>query len=154
MTQSHLVVERDERETLRRTQQLLDCIEQKDTDAVAATLHPEIVLAHPLALSGNRNDAVRWQGKEQVLGYFGGAFTMMGRIRFTNRRVSVAHRGGTSFVQADGDLTTAGGRPYQNVYIFRIDWRGGRAIAIEEYANPLTFRQTFGNPPDSGPRAD
>jgi ketosteroid isomerase-like protein len=150
MTQSHFIADRDEHETVRRTQQLLDRIEQKDTEAVAATLHPQVMLAHPLALSGNRNDAVRWQGKDQVLGYFGGAFTMMGRIRFANRRVSVAGGGATSFVQADGDLTTADGRPYQNVYIFRIDWRGGRAIAIEEYANPLTFCQTFNNPQCGG----
>lgn len=135
-----------ERETRRRTQQFLDGIEQKDPEAVAATLHPQITLTHPLSLSGNRNDAARWHGTDQVLGYFRGAFTMMDRVRFTNRRVSVAAGGETSFVQADGDLTTADGRPYQNVYIFRIDWHGGRAIAVEEYANPLTFCQTFNNP--------
>jgi ketosteroid isomerase-like protein len=144
MTQSHIGT--TERETLRWTQQLLDRIEQKDTEALAAALHPLVVLAHPLALSGDRNDAARWQGKDQVLGYFRGAFTMMGRIHFINRRVSVTGGGRTSFVQADGDLTTADGRLYENVYVFRIDWRGGRASAIEEYANPLTFCQTFHNP--------
>lgn len=81
-----------------------------------------------------------------MLGYLGDAFTMMDRIRFTNQRVSVAAGGGTAFIQADGDLTTADGRPYKNVYIFRIDWRDDRIIAIEEYANPLTFCQTFHNP--------
>lgn len=138
--------ERNGRETLRQTRELLDRIERKDTEAVAAVLHPQVTLTHPLALSGNRKDAARWQGKDRVLGYFGGAFAMMGRIRFANRRVSVAAGGETAFVQADGDYTTANGRPYQNVYIFRIDWRDGRAIAIEEYANPLTFCQTFNNP--------
>ena len=140
------MADRDGRETRRRTQQLLDRMEQRDIDAVAATLHPHVTLAHPLSLSGNRNDAARWQGKDQVLGYFGGAFTMMDRIRFTNPRISVATSGETSFVQADGDITTADGRPYQNVYIFRIDWHGALAITIEEYANPLTFCQTFNNP--------
>jgi ketosteroid isomerase-like protein len=160
MTQSHFVprvlgalVGRDERETRRRTQHLLDCIEHKDTEAVAATLHPEVMLAHPLSLSGNRNEAARWQGKDHVLGYFDGAFTMMGRIRFINRRVSIADGGAPAFVQADGDITTADGRPYQNRYIFRIEWRGGRAIAIEEYANPVTFCQTFNNPLCGGWRA-
>jgi ketosteroid isomerase-like protein len=137
---------RAERETLRRTQQLLDRLQQKDTEAIAATLHPEVTFTHPLSLSGKREDAVRRQGKDEVLGYLGGAFTLMDRIRFTNQRVSVAGGGGTAFAQADGDLTTADGRPYQNVYLFRIDWSSDRIIAIEEYANPLTFCQTFNNP--------
>jgi ketosteroid isomerase-like protein len=144
MTRSHIGFQ--EPDTVRRTQHLLDCIEGKDTEALAAALHPQVTMAHPLALSGNRNDAHRWEGEDQVLGYFAGAFAMMGRIRFTNRRVSVVDTGATSFVQADGDITTADGRPYENVYVFRIDWNAGRAIAIEEYANPLTFCQTFNNP--------
>ena len=76
---------------------------------------------------------------------------MMDRIRFTNPRISVAASGETSFVQADGDITTADGRPYQNVYIFRIDWHGAQAIVIEEYANPLTFSQTFNISGDDRP---
>jgi ketosteroid isomerase-like protein len=153
MTQSHfkrrvagLGGHRAERDTLRRTQQFLDRFEQKDTEAIAATLHPEVAFTHPLSLSGKRTDAARWQGKDAVLGYLGGAFTKMDRVRFINQRLSVAAGGETAFVQADGDLTTADGRPYQNVYVFRIDWRDGRIIAIEEYANPLTFCQTFTNP--------
>ncbi len=137
---------RAERETRRRAQQFLHHLEHKGTEAIAATLHPEITFTHPLSLSGKREVAVRCQGTDRVLGYLGGAFTMMDRIRFTNQRISVAAGGGTAFVQADGDLTTSDGRPYQNVYIFRIDWRGDRIIAVEEYANPLTFCQTFNNP--------
>ena len=140
-----LATSRAERETRRRTQQFLAHFEQKDTEAIAATLHPEITFTHPLSLSGKREDAARWQGTDRVLGYLGGAFTKMDRIRFANQRISVAAGGGTAFVQADGDLTTSDGRPYQNVYIFRVDWRGDRIIAVEEYANPLTFCQTFNN---------
>jgi ketosteroid isomerase-like protein len=132
--------------TLRRAQQFLDHLERKDTEAIAVMLHPEVTFAHPLSLSGKREDAARWEGKDRVLGYLGGASTMMDRVRFTNQRLSVAAGGGTAFIQADGELTTADGRPYQNVYIFRIDWRDDRIIAVEEYANPLTFCQTFGNP--------
>jgi hypothetical protein len=43
------------------------------------------------------------------------------------------HRARCLLDHADGDITTANGRPY-------------RIIAIEEYANPLTFSQTFPNP--------
>jgi ketosteroid isomerase-like protein len=140
------IMTQSQHETLRRAQQFLDHFERKSTEEIAATLHPEVTFAHPLSLSGKREDAARWQGKDQVLGYIGGAFTKMDRIRFTNRRISVADGGGTAFVQADGDLTTSDGRPYQNVYIFRVDWRGDRIFAVEEYANPLTFCQTFDNP--------
>ena len=135
-----------ERETLRRAQQFLDSIEAKAAEVLAAALDPHVTLTMPMSHTGDRHDAVRWQGRERVLGYFGGAFTMMDRIRFINRRISVATSGATAFVQADGDFTTADGSPYQNVYVFRIDWRDGQIIAIEEYANPLAFIQTFGNP--------
>jgi ketosteroid isomerase-like protein len=135
-----------QRETLRRAQQFLDSLEAKDAQALAATLDPEVTLTMPMSHTGDRHDAARWQGTEPVLGYFGGAFTKMDRIRFINRRVSVAASGATAFVQADGDFMATDDRPYQNVYVFRIDWRDGRIIAIEEYANPLAFIQTFGNP--------
>jgi hypothetical protein len=45
----------------------------------------------------------------------------------------------------DGDFTTDG-RPYRNVYVFRIDWRGDRIAHVEEYGNPVTFSATFSRP--------
>jgi ketosteroid isomerase-like protein len=80
------------------------------------------------------------------MGYFGTVFAGMGRIEFTDVRVSVAAGGRTSFVQADGDFTTADGRPYRNVYVLRFDWRGGRIVGGEEYSNPVTFSESFGRP--------
>jgi ketosteroid isomerase-like protein len=70
----------------------------------------------------------------------------MGRIRFADQRVSVVADGRTSFVQANGDFTTADGRPYNNVYVFRLDWRDGRVVSGEEYFNPVTFSNTFDTP--------
>ncbi|MEV4411805.1 nuclear transport factor 2 family protein [Catellatospora sp. NPDC049609] len=137
---------RVERETRQQAGRFLDRLERKDAAAIVEMLHPEVTFTHPLSLSGRRADAGRWEGRDQVLGYLDGAFTMMGRIRFANRRTSVVAGGATAFVQADGDLTTADGRLYQNVYVFRIDWCGERIVAVEEYANPLTFCLTFDNP--------
>lgn len=132
--------------TERRTRHFLDMFERRDVDAVSAMLHPDVTLVHPLALSGDRADAARFTGRAEVLGYFADVFGNMRHIRFTDQRVTVAAGGGEAFVQADGDLTLGDGRPYQNVYVFRFEWRDGRIIAADEYANPLTFCQTIGSP--------
>jgi ketosteroid isomerase-like protein len=132
--------------TLRNTQRIIEALERKDLETVSAMTADQAVLQHALALSGDRDEAARFVGKEQVMGYIGGVFTMFGTINFTDVRVTVSADGRSSFVQANGDFTTADGRPYLNVYLFRYDWQNGQAVSIEEYANPVTFCQTVGHP--------
>jgi ketosteroid isomerase-like protein len=62
-------------------------------------------------------------------------------------RVSSTADGRSSFVQFDGDFRTADGRPYRNVYIWRLDWHRGQLTTLEEYANPITYCQTFPGTP-------
>lgn len=54
--------------------------------------------------------------------------------------------GTTSISEAKGDFVTADGRPYRNVYVFRLDWHHGRVTAGVEYANPATICATFALP--------
>ena len=132
--------------TLRNTHKIIEALERKDLETVSAMTADRAVLQHALALSGDRDEAARFVGKEQVMGYIGGVFTMFGTINFTDVRVTVSADGRSSFVQANGDFTTADGRPYLNVYLFRYDWQNGQAVSIEEYANPVTFCRTVGHP--------
>jgi ketosteroid isomerase-like protein len=135
-----------ERATRERTHQFLRAFERRDLAAVTSMLRADATLVHPITFSGGQEPEARFVGREQVLGYFRGAFALMGRVDFRSERVSVADRGRTSFVQTLGDFTTADGRPYRNVYLFRLDWRSGRIASGEEYYNPVTFSQTFGPP--------
>ncbi|GAA5074372.1 hypothetical protein GCM10023259_076070 [Thermocatellispora tengchongensis] len=134
------------RATERRTQALISAFERKDFEAVSAMFTADSVFTIPLALNGKREDAARFTGKDEVMGYVRNAFSMMGKIDFVNVRVSVTGNGKESFVQADGELTTADGRPYRNVYVYHFQWRDGRVTKAAEYANPITFCDTFGAP--------
>ncbi|TDD47241.1 nuclear transport factor 2 family protein [Nonomuraea terrae] len=136
-------------ETERRTRALIGAFERKDLAVVSALLADDSTLTLPLSFSGRTEDAARFTGREEVLGYARNAFTITGRIRFANVRISVADGGRTSFVRADGDFTTADGRPYRNVYVYSFEWRGGRTVDGAEYGNPVTFSATFA-PSESG----
>jgi ketosteroid isomerase-like protein len=71
----------------------------------------------------------------------------MSQIKFVDTRVAVTDRGTVSFVEADGDFTTADGRPYRNVYVMRFEWTpDGRILRADEYYNPIIACQTFENP--------
>ena len=135
-----------ERATAERTQRFLRAFERRDLRAVAALVDARATLVHPITFSGEQAPEARFVGRDQVLGYFRAAFELMGRIDFVRERMSVVAGGRTSFVQADGNFTTADGRPYRNVYLLRFDWRDGRIVSGEEYYNPVTFSETFGRP--------
>jgi ketosteroid isomerase-like protein len=129
-----------------RTRAFISAIERKDLAAVSALLDSDSTLTLPLSFSGRHEDAARFTGQVEVLEYVKSAFTIMGRIDFVNVRVSVTADGKSSFVQADGNFTTADGRPYANVYVYHFEWRDGRMVKGAEYANPVTFCDTFGAP--------
>jgi ketosteroid isomerase-like protein len=135
-----------ERSAARHTERFLRAFERRDLATVAALLHPRVILTHPITFSGAQQPQTRFTGKPQVLGYLRTVFQTMRRIEFTDERISVAARGRTSFVQANGNFITADARPYRNVYLFRFDWHNGRIAGGEEYYNPVTFSQTFGRP--------
>lgn len=50
------------------------------------------------------------------------------------------------FVQAGGDVAVDAEHVCRNVYIFRPAWRNGLVVGVEEYADPITFRQTLDFP--------
>lgn len=135
-----------EQRTAGRTHALLAALEREDLHTVAAMTDQRATLTVALSFSGDQEPAGQFVGKEQVLGYVESVFTNMATIDFVEVRVSVTADGKTSFVQANGEFVGADGRPYRNVYVFRYDWHNGRVVTFEEYANPVTFCETFGHP--------
>ncbi|MDA0564724.1 nuclear transport factor 2 family protein [Streptomonospora sp. S1-112] len=134
------------RATEERTRAFLAALEGKDLAELDATLHTEATLTIPLSLTGDPEPFGRFEGKEQVLGYLRGVTEMMATIAFTELRISVTADAATAFVQARGNFTTPDDRLYPNIYVLRADWSEGKLIAVEEYANPVTFAKHFGLP--------
>ncbi|MFB4284006.1 nuclear transport factor 2 family protein [Nonomuraea sp. MTCD27] len=132
-----------ERRTVEQTHALLAAFERQDLNAISARIDEDATFTIPLSLSGAPEPAGHFTGKDQILGYVDNVLRNFRRIRFTDMRISVTAHGKTSFVQANGDFTTADDRSYRNVYVYRFDWRNGRMVHAEEYANPVTLCKTF-----------
>jgi uncharacterized protein len=49
-------------------------------------------------------------------------------------------------VEARGENTTRGGRPYENNYCYVFEFRDGRVAALTEYADTELFRSALGEP--------
>lgn len=128
-----------------QTRALLGAFERKDIDAISAMIDRNATLTIPLSFFGAPEPAGHFANKEEILGYVNGVVTNFQSIRFTDLRISVTANGKTSFAQANGDFLTADGRSYRNVYIYRFDWKNGRMVRTEEYANPITLCNTFEN---------
>ena len=125
------------------TNRFLDLLEAGDRAGVGRMLHPDIVWSVLMTASGEAGDVERVEG----LAAFAGRVKSIGALnrsaRFADRRVTASADGLTTFVQTQGDFRTTDGRPYRNVYVFRFDWRDGRIVSWEEYANPITILRTF-----------
>lgn len=133
-------------------ERFISALENKDVETISGLLDDRMTLVNPLSLSGDLADEVRFEGKEASLGYFRGVTERMGRIRFVDVEMSEVDDGRAVFFEANGDLTTADGVPYRNVYVLKFEFSGGLIVRQVEYANPVTFATTFGFPlgPDAG----
>ena len=126
-------------ELVDQTNRFLDLLEAGDQAGLAEILDDQVVWSTPMS-SGDGEPARGRKAFASRLGSIGG---LMRSARFTDRRITASADETTTFVQAKGDFVTADGRPYQNVYVFRFDWRDGKVASWEEYANPITIIRTF-----------
>jgi ketosteroid isomerase-like protein len=125
------------------TNRFLDLLEVGDRIGVGRMLHDDVVWSALMTASGDAADADRVEGRAQFQGRVNSIGALHRSARFADRRVTTSADGLTTFVQAKGDFRTTDGRPYRNVYVFRFDWRDGRIVSWEEYANPITILRTF-----------
>jgi len=129
-------------ELVDQTNRFLDILEAADQAGMAAILDDQVVWSTPMS-AGGAGDGEPARGREAFASRLGSISGLMRSARFTDRRITASADNTTTFVQAKGDFVTADGRPYQNVYVFRFDWRDGKIISWEEYANPITIIQAF-----------
>jgi ketosteroid isomerase-like protein len=129
-------------ELVDQTNRFLDILEAADQAGMAEILDDQIVWSTPMS-SGGAGDSEPSRGRKAFASRLGSISALMRSARFTDRRITASADNTTTFVQARGDFVTADGRPYQNVYVFRFDWRDGKIISWEEYANPITIIRAF-----------
>lgn len=129
-------------ELVDQTSRFLDILEAADQAGMTEILDDQVVWSTPMS-SGGAGDGEPARGREAFASRLGSISGLMRSARFTDRRITASADNTTTFVQAKGDFVTADGRPYQNVYVFRFDWRDGKIVSWEEYANPITIIRTF-----------
>jgi ketosteroid isomerase-like protein len=129
-------------ELVDQTNHFLDRLQSGDRAAVAGMLDDKVVWSAPMS-SGGGQDGEPAHGREAFGSRLGSISGLMRSARFIDRRITPSADEATTFVQTRGDFVTADGRPYQNVYVFRFDWRDGKIVSWEEYANPMTIIATF-----------
>ena len=125
------------------TERFLDLLESGDGKGLIGMLDSEVTWTAPMTATGDPDDAERMEGRDAFLGHMRTLGALIAAARFVDRRVSTTADGGTTFVQTRGDFRTKSGEPYRNTYVFRFDWRAGRILAWEEYANPVTVLRAF-----------
>ena len=139
--------------TLESTEAFFGALEQGDFEALAALMSNDIVNTLPYAASGSTApDAFRvFTGKQQVLAYFESAGQFIPSVSFVETDITLSNDGDTAFVETRGEMVLADGRPYRNLYVWRLDFEDGQISEITEYFNPVTAAIAFGRP--LGPEA-
>jgi ketosteroid isomerase-like protein len=129
-------------ELVDQTNRFLDILEAADQAGMAGILDDQVMWSTPMS-SGQAGDGEPACGRQAFASRLGSISGLMRSARFTDRRITASADNTTTFVQTRGDFVTADGRPYRNVYVFRLDWRDGKIVSWEEYANPITIIRAF-----------
>jgi ketosteroid isomerase-like protein len=124
-------------------ERFLDLLEAGDGEGIEGMLDENIVWIAPMTATGDAEDAEPAEGIDAFRARVRQIGGLIGSACFVDRRVTATEDGTTTFVQARGDFRTKSGEPYRNVYVFRFDWRDGKIVTWEEYANPVTILRAF-----------
>lgn len=143
----------DAKSTLVQTQAFFAALENRNLKEVESLMDEGIVNTIPFVPSGKTTkDAFRiYDGRDQVMAYVAGALERIPELAFVEPDITLSADGETAFVEARGNMVLADGRPYQNLYVWRIDYEDGKIMAITEYFNPVTAAIAFNRP--IGPQA-
>lgn len=116
-------------------------LEARDRPAIDRLFAADAIVEYPFDVSGRTEPGSwrRFEGHDAVMmGYVDRAFGRISRFAWRDREITVAAGGRRAFVEALGDMTIDGTRPYANRYVFRFDVAGGRITHLKEYLNPVT----------------
>lgn len=114
-------------------------LEEENPKAASGLLSPDAVLVAPYNPNGDASDAGIRRFPARL--YVEGAIATYDNLVFTDRIWSFADNGKTIWVEAEGRLrVTQTGTPYENRYVFRIDFADdGKIKTITEYTNVATL---------------
>ena len=134
--------------TLERTEALFAALESGNLETIEGMMTEEVVTTIPYSATGvTTEDAFRvFDGRPAVMAYFAGAIEFIPEVTFVTPVITVSEDGNTAFVETRGDMRLADGRPYANIYVWRLDYSEGRIAAITEYFNPVTAAIAFNRP--------
>ena len=112
----------------------------KDLEAFAATLHPDIVLRTPYAPSSFPSET---RGKDGVVEIWNNLFTTFGELLIPTYTVYATDESGFYVATWTVDIETPHGTRYrsENIGTFRVD--AGLIIEYVEFFNPLRFGQAM-----------
>ena len=110
----------------------------EDPKAALSMLAPGAMLHAPYNPNGDATDAgIR---SFPASAYVVGAMATYDNLVFVDRKYSVANDGGTVWIEAEGRLRVAEtGKPYENRYVFKIEFSDAGITEITEYTNVATL---------------
>lgn len=129
-------------ELVNQTNRFLNLLEAGNEAGLAVVLDDQVVWSTPMTSDG-AEDGGPAHGRDAFGSRLAAIGGLMRSAKFIDRRITASGDNATTFVQTRGDFVTADGRPYQNIYVFRFDWRDGKIVSWEEYANPIAILRTF-----------
>jgi len=120
------------------TDKFFNAMAAEDADTALSLLTPDATLHAPYNPNGDASDA-GIRSLPAAL-YVKGAMVTYDNLVFEDRKYSLADNGQTMWVEAEGRLRVAAtGKPYENRYVFKLDFDGDKIASITEYTNVATL---------------
>ena len=110
-----------------------------DFDALRGMLADDAVIVLPLSGGSSPDPSFVFTGKDGALGYLKFARNIFTGITFSDENWFVSEDAASVHLHARGDMRTKDGRPYRNVYVFRLEIRDGKIVHVDEYTNPIIW---------------
>jgi ketosteroid isomerase-like protein len=124
----------------------LDLLETQDFQGAAELMTDDVVWESRATFTGETADDAlsTMAGKEAVLGFFAAISSSFETTRFSRRALFESGED-LVFAELKGDFRTRGtGRPYQNLYMLKIQLDGEQILRVDEYYNPIHAARVLG----------
>lgn len=111
-----------------------------DSAGLRELLSEDASITLPMSGDGSPEPGFVFEGVDAAVGYLEFSFASFEALTFLDMEWIVSHDARHVHVHARGDMVAKpSGRPYQNVYVFRIDVGDGRVHHVQEVTNPITW---------------
>ncbi|WP_374945861.1 nuclear transport factor 2 family protein [Agreia sp.] len=111
-----------------------------DFEGARALLADDVSIVLPNSGGSSPEPAFVFNGVESAVGYLQFAMSIFTSITFDDEQWFVSDDDRTVHLHARGDMTTRDGKPYTNVYVFRITVDDGKITHVDEYTNPIIWQ--------------